>query len=561
MTTACNGLPAELPSLQQFQGSLQAVRRYVDEVRAAVRRRVDKDGTADAALLDEAQWQVHGLGWLVAYERALRATCEWAAAAHDAGQFGRFEQLVITIGFAEYLSQIASGIAMSQDEIVRPAHFDCTAEAAALMDAPAVRRIVGCALASDLRKELMGEISARGAAHSRGYDGLDQTLGLIRDQFRRYAEENIVPHAQQWHRDNALVPAAVIADLSGMGAFGVTVAEEYGGLGLGAVAMCVITEELSRGYIGVGSLGTRSEIACELIRIGGTEAQREKYLPRIASGEILPAAVFTEPNNGSDLANLQTRARPEGDSYRINGGKTWITHAARADLMTLLVRTGAPDSGYKGLSMFLAEKPRGNEADPFPAEGMNGTEIEVLGYRGMREYEISFDGFKVPAEQVLGQQEGNGFKQLMTTFELARIQTAARALGVAQNAFELAAEYAAGRIQFRKALIEFPRVYCKLAWMAVEIAMVRQLTLAAARVKESGRRCDVEAGTAKLLAARVAWSAADNGLQIHGGNGYALEYPISRVLCDARILNVFEGAAEIQAQIVGRSQLLEGDVG
>jgi (2S)-methylsuccinyl-CoA dehydrogenase len=348
----------------------------------------------------------------------------------------------------------------------------------------------------------------------------------------------------------------VIDGLAELGVFGLTIPEEFGGLGLGKVAMCVVSEELSRAYIGVGSLGTRSEIAAELILCGGTSAQKEKYLPLIASGAILPTAVFTEPNTGSDLAALRTRARRDGDVYLISGNKTWITHPVRADLMTLLARTDPNEPGYRGLSMFLAEKPRGSDEDPFPAAGMSGGEIEVLGYRGMKEYEIAFDGFAVPAENLLGERPGEGFKQLMQTFESARIQTAARAVGVAQSALDLALKYAQERQQFARALIDFPRVADKIVMMAVEIHIARQLTYFAAHAKDAGRRCDVEAGMAKLLAARVAWSAADNALQIHGGNGFALEYPISRVLCDARILNIFEGAAEIQAQVIGR-RLLE----
>ena len=404
----------------------------------------------------------------------------------------------------------------------------------------------------------LGAILAEGMPS--GGDSLgDETLEMIRDQVRRFAERAVAPHAQEWHRHDRLIPIEVIDELAGLGVFGMTLPEEHGGLGLGKMAMCVVSEELSRAYIGVGSLGTRSEIAGELIRLGGTAAQQQEWLPRIASGAVLPTAVFTEPNTGSDLASLQTRAVKDGDQYRIFGAKTWITHGARSDLMTLLARTGAPDNpsqgGYRGLSMFLAPKPRGSDADPFPAEGISGTEIAVLGYRGMKEYEIAFDGFAVPAEGLLGGVEGQGFKQLMATFESARVQTASRAVGVAQNALELGLGYALERNQFGRKLIAFPRVSHKLTMMVVETMVARQLTYFAAREKDSGRRCDIEAGMAKLLAARVAWANADNALQIHGGNGYALEYPISRVLCDARILNIFEGAAEIQAQVIARGLL------
>ena len=272
---------------------------------------------------------------------------------------------------------------------------------------------------------------------------------------------------------------------------------------------------------------------------------------------MLPTAVFTEPNTGSDLASLKTRAVKDGNVYKVTGQKTWITHPVRADVMTLLTRTNPNEAGYKGLSMFLAEKPRGSDADPFPAKGMTGGEIEVLGYRGMKEYDISFDSFEVPAENLLGGVEGQGFKQLMNTFEGARIQTAARAVGVAQCAMDLGLKYALDRHQFGQAIYNFPRVRNKIVMMAVETMIARQLTYFSARQKDQGRRCDLEAGMAKLLGARVAWANADNALQIHGGNGFALEYPISRVLCDARILNIFEGAAEIQAQVIAR-RLLEG---
>ncbi|MEL6753938.1 MAG: acyl-CoA dehydrogenase, partial [Pseudomonadota bacterium] len=295
--------------------------------------------------------------------------------------------------------------------------------------------------------------------------------------------------------------------------------------------------------------------------IGGTEAQKEKWLPGISSAEILPTAVFTEPNTGSDLGSLRTRAvkSDDGATYSVTGNKTWITHPVRADLMTLLARTDPDTNNFSGLSMLLAEKPRGDDDHPFPAEGMTGGEIEVLGYRGMKEYEIAFDEFKVDADNLLGGVEGQGFRHLMATFESARIQTAARAVGVAQNAFELGLQYALDRVQFGQPIFNFPRVANKLVMMAAELIGVRQLTYFSARQKDSGKRCDLEAGMAKLLGARVAWAAADNGVQIHGGNGFALEYPISRVLQDARILNIFEGAGEVQAMVITRRLLEESN--
>jgi (2S)-methylsuccinyl-CoA dehydrogenase len=388
-----------------------------------------------------------------------------------------------------------------------------------------------------------------------GASGLDDELEMIREQFRRYAIEKVEPFAHEWHLKDELIPMRVIEELAEMGVFGLTIPEEYGGFGLSKASMCVVSEELSRGYIGVGSLGTRSEIAAELILCGGTEDQKAKWLPRLANAETLPTAVFTEPNTGSDLGSMRTRAVKDGDNYKVTGNKTWITHAARTQIMTLLVRTDPGTTNYKGLSMFIAEKTPGTVDDPFPTDGMTGGEIEVLGYRGMKEYELAFDNFHVAGENLLGGVEGQGFKHLMETFESARIQTAARAIGVAQSALDVAMQYAQDRKQFGKSLIDFPRMSGKLAMMAVEIMIARQLTYFSAREKDEGRRCDLEAGMAKLLGARVAWAAADNGLQIHGGNGFALEYKISRILCDARILNIFEGAAEIQAQVIARRLL------
>jgi (2S)-methylsuccinyl-CoA dehydrogenase len=522
----------------------------------AVRNRVSEHGKLSADRLEAEQRAAHGLAWLATYVEAIKEMAAYAKRMREEGRFGQTEQLLTRIGLGEYLAQSFSAIPMNQGEIVRLADFglephDITPfrnEVVEALIASGNTRENRAALAAVIREAPEGAI---------GDPGLDQTFEAIRGEMRRFADAEVAPHAQGWHRANAYIPLEIIAGLSQMGVFGLTIPEAYGGMGLGKVAMCVVSEELSRGYIGVGSLGTRSEIAAELILVGGTEAQKQKYLPGIASGAILPTAVFTEPNTGSDLASLRTRATRDGDAYVVSGAKTWITHPVRADLMTLLVRTNPDQRGYRGLSMFLAEKPRGTDADPFPAEGMSGGEIEVLGYRGMKEYEIAFDGFRLPGEALLGGVEGQGFKQLMETFESARIQTAARAVGVAQCAFELGLRYAKERTQFGKTIIHFPRVADKLAMMAVEIHIARQIAYYAARAKDEGRRCDLEAGMAKLLAARVAWAAADNALQIHGGNGFALEYPISRVLCDARILNIFEGAAEIQAQVIAR-RLLEG---
>jgi (2S)-methylsuccinyl-CoA dehydrogenase len=532
---------------------LGAARDYAAQVRETIGLAVAPGGTPDAALIDRAQHQVHGFAWIAASLAALEASLDWAMRVNAAGAFGECEALCLRIGFGEYCAQIASGLPMSANEIVRPSAFGLDGAARAFASHPAVARLLAEGSTPDTRAALAALL----VVGVRPDEGLgDEALDLIRQQFRAFTADKITPFAHQWHLDDALIPEAVIAEMAALGVFGICIPEEHGGLGLGKLAMALVSEELSRGWICAGSLGTRSEIAGELIAQNGTPEQKAHFLPRIADGSCLPTAVFTEPDTGSDLAAVRTRAERQADgSWRVTGAKTWITHAARADLMTMLVRTNPAQPGYAGLSMLLAEKTRGTEAEPFPDAGIEGSEIAVLGYRGMKEYALGLDGFAVAADGLLGGQEGQGFKQLMQTFEGARIQTAARAIGVAWNAFDLALDYAQGRKQFGKPLTHFPRVADKLALMAVETVMARELTYFAARAKDRGARCDIEAGMAKLLAARVAWSAADNAVQIHGGNGYALEYPISRVLCDARILNIFEGAAEIQAQVIGRGLL------
>jgi (2S)-methylsuccinyl-CoA dehydrogenase len=523
---------------------------------AKVRERVVVEGQTVGRLVDREQRATHGLAWIATYVEALRQLASYAERMAGAGTLGEMEEHLVRIGIGEYLAQIIGGIPMSQSEVVRPNDLGLSLAEVAARTSPAVESLLATGNTAERRARL-GELMRASHHATVGICGLDETLESIRNEMRKFANSEVIGHAQGWHRTNSYIPLDVIAQMSELGVFGLTIPEEFGGMGLGKESMCVVSEELSRGYIGVGSLGTRSEIAAELILGSGTSEQKEKWLPGIASGEVLPTAVFTEPNTGSDLASIKTRAVREGDVYKIYGNKTWITHPVRADLMTLLVRTDPKESGHRGLSMLLAEKPRGDDANPFPVKGMTGTEIEVLGYRGMKEYEIAFDGFEVKAENLLGGIEGLGFKQLMQTFESARIQTAARAIGVAQAAMEQAMDYAQNRVQFGVPIVSFPRVADKIAMMAVEIMIARQLTYHAAREKDSGRRCDLEAGMAKLLAARVAWAAADNAVQVHGGNGFALEFPVSRILCDARILNIFEGAAEIQAQVIAR-RLLDG---
>ncbi len=555
---------------ENLDGVAAAVLVYIAAATQATRDCVMVEGQLDAQLAHRNQRALHGLAWIATTAEAILCTARWVQRlAADVGTGGPsdtgepphlahrpVENLLIGIGIGEYLQQLAGGIPMSQNEIFRPDELGLNDAVQALRRDPSVAWFLEHGNTVRARHALVEQLRA-GVSINESLT--DPDLDIVRDQFRRFSSERIAPHAHQWHLADELIPDSVIAEMAALGVFGICIAPEFGGLGMGKLAMCVVTEELSRAWIAAGSLGTRSEIAGELISLGGTAGQKAHWLPGIASGEVLPTAVFTEPDTGSDLGSLRTRATQALDgSWRVNGNKTWITHGSRSDLMTVLARTSATDKGYGGLSLLLAGKPRGTDSDPFPAPGMSGGEIKVLGYRGMKEYEIAFDDFSVLSDGLLGGVPGQGFKQLMQTFEGARVQTAARAVGVAWKAYDLGLKYASDRRQFGKSIIEFPRVSDKLALMLAETVMARELTYFAASKKDKGHRCDIEAGMAKLLAARVAWSNADASLQIHGGNGYALEFEISRVLCDARILNIFEGAAEIQAQVVGRGLLARG---
>ena len=547
--------------LATIRQAAQDAEGYFLDLRKSVAAVVAPGGKVDRKKIDEEQRATHGLAWVLTYVETLKETANWAERINAEGRFGEVEQLLTQILFGEYLYQLGGGLPMTQLEIVRPSDMTADASVIQKLGTPAIITLItrGNTPAARMAaaKHIRGFLDSQKATIE--YTGLEETFEQIRDQFRAFGKAVVEPYAHEWHLKDELIPDSVVKQMGEMGVFGLTIPEEFGGLGLGKTAMCVVSEELSRAYIGVGSLGTRSEIAAELLLVGGTRAQQEKYLPGIASGEILPTAVFTEPNTGSDLGSLRTRATKEGAKWKITGNKTWITHAARADLMTVLARSIPDTNNFSGLSMFLCEKPRGTDDTPFPANGMTGGEIEVLGYRGMKEYELGFDGFEVPAENLLGEVEGQGFKHLMATFEGARIQTAARAIGVAQNALELGLRYSLDRTQFGRQIFDFPRTSDKLVMMAAELIGVRQLTYFSARQKDEGKRCDLEAGLAKMLAARIAWAAADNALQVHGGNGFALEYPVSRVLCDARILNIFEGAGEIQAQVIARRLLEDGN--
>ena len=539
--------------INKCQKALITVDRYYDASLQQVRSSLLIDGKLSRDNLDLEQHSAHGLSWIAAYRATLKEMVNWAIELENSNSFTEIEKLMLEITFSEYCAQIKSGIPMSQLEYVRPQDMGLKNGLFTESGTEEFNDLILNGNSNKSRLTLAGLLKEGFSSKNFGNTGLDETTSIVQEQFRKFVEDDVIPHAHEWHLNDDLIPMSIIDKMAEMGVFGLTIPEEYGGLGMTRFVDCVVTEELARGYIGVGSLGTRGDIAAELLITGGTEEQKNRFLPKIASGEILPCAVLTEPHSGSDMGSFKTRAVANGTHYSITGNKTWVTHGARSDLMTLLARTNPDEKGYKGLSMFLAEKQRGDDNNMFPDDGISGGEIEVLGYRGMKEYEMAFDDFKVKKENLLGEEEGKGFKQMMETFEAARIQTAARALGVAQSAFETGMQYAIDRVTTNGgSLYDKPRNASKIVSMVTEIMAARQLTYYAAKEKDKGHRCDLEAGMAKMLAARVAWACADNSVQIHGGKGFALEYPISRILCDSRILNIFEGTAEIQADIVTR---------
>jgi len=364
---------------------------------------------------------------------------------------------------------------------------------------------------------------------------------------RRFVEREVMPVASKYEHANEY-PTHLVERMKELGLFGATIAPEWGGLGLDYSTYARIVEELCRGWMSLsGVLNTHLMFAYVLQRFG-TAAQQERWLPAMARGEHRAALCLTEPHAGSDTQQIRTTARRDGDHYVVNGSKMFITNARTATIYSLLTKTDpTANPPHKGMTLFAAERGPGITVS---------RDIDKIGYKGIETCEVSFEDYRVPVSNLIG-EEGRGLQMVLSGLEVGRINIAARAVGVAQAAMEEAIAYANERVQFGQKLVAFPRVADKIAMMAAEIMIARQISYYAAREKDKGRRCDLEAGMAKLLAARVAWAAADNAVQIHGGNGFALEYKISRILCDARILSIFEGAAEIQAQVIAR-RLLDG---
>jgi len=372
----------------------------------------------------------------------------------------------------------------------------------------------------------------------------------IRRSVRDFVEREVKPVANGLDRRNEEIPASILKKMAELGYFGIIFPAEDGGLGLDYIAMAIVTEELSRGWLSVGSVMTRNLITGTLITANGTPEQKKHFLPRIARGELMTAAAFTEPDVGSDTASIKTRAVRKGDGYLLKGSKMWCTFANRAHILTVMARTD-PDPGkrHKGLSLLLFEKQPG---DGFMPPQLTGEPIPTIGYHGMKSFGLSFDDAYAPAANLIGGVEGRGFYQLMATYESARIQTAARGVGVAQAAYECAVKYARERSQFGQPIGNFQVIRHKLAHMAVEIEAARQLAYFAASQKDTGKRCDFEAGMAKVFAAEMAERVTREAMQIHGGYGYSMEFDVQRYWRDARVLSIFEGTSEIQLEVIGR---------
>lgn len=538
-------------------------REVVDAAAARLAADSAADGKIDVGLMDREQVLAYDLatvsGMVTAAEEML---------VHVGAEAGELETL-LTVGFAgEVVAELGGRLAGREAAWAVPEraawHGDAFREALAIARSP------------QLREEL--------AARVRRQPGLprhlDEDLELARQTFGEFADQRVAPVAEDIHRYDHDIPEDLIGELAEMGCFGLSIPEAYGGFASdgdsdGAAAdgahsesdymsMVVVTEELSRGSLGAaGSLITRPEIIGRALAVGGTEEQKQRWLPAIASGELMCAVAVTEPDHGSDVAHLTLSATRDGDHYVLNGTKTWCTFAGRADLLLVLARTGSREDGHRGLSLFVVEKP------PYPGHAfthhgehggrLDARSIGTLGYRGMHSFEISFDDYRVPAENLVGGSGGEhkGFYYQMNAFANGRLQTAARALGVMQAAFTEAVSYAGQREVFNTPLVDYQLTQSKLAKMAYLIAACRAFTYRTAQLLAAGGAAttargdasdgQLEASMAKSLACLAAeWVTREAG-QIHGGYGYAEEYPVSRHFVDARVLSIFEGADEVLA--------------
>jgi (2S)-methylsuccinyl-CoA dehydrogenase len=509
-------------------------------------------GKLDSGAVDRHQlplYQLAGLSTRVAAGEQLLAHA--ASLDRRTGLAARLTCHLALLWTAETIRHILQQLLMRESEF--------GLSAAEIGELSAGSRWLGGRLAQDSYERIAAMIAETGGA---GLDGLTQEQQAIQAAFRRFAQERIAPLAERIHRYDELLPDEIIEELGQMGCFGMSIPARYGGFQDDShpdhTGMVIVSDELSRASFGTaGSLITRPELLSKALLKGGTEAQREKWLPLIASGALQVAVAVTEPDYGSDVANLTTVARPSGSGWRLNGTKMWCTYAGRAELLMVLARTD-PDAslGHRGLSLFMVEKPA-DYGRAFEHQGIAGRAIATLGYRGMHSFELVFEQCFVPGENLIGGEAGlgQGFYLQMHGFGGSRLQTAGRALGIMAAAFAEALKYSGQRHVFGRPLAAYPLTGYKLVQMAMYLQVCRQLTYHAAREVDLGGGA-IAASMAKLLTARAAEGIAREAQQLHGGMGYAEEFPISRHFVDARVLAIFEGAEEVLAlRVIARSLL------
>jgi (2S)-methylsuccinyl-CoA dehydrogenase len=532
-------------SLDQARTLVAACREVIDAATARLAADSATDGRIDVELMDREQ--------VLAYDLASLASQVTAAEEMLAyGEQGELEEL-LTVAFAgDVAAALGSRIAGREQAWANPTALEGVAEALQAARSP----------------ELLEEIADRVLAKPEVPRHLEGDLQMARETFSDYADAKVAPVAEHVHRNDEDIPDDIIAELAGMGVFGLSIPEQFGGFAQGEseddfMSMVVVTEELSRGSLGVaGSLITRPEILSKALVKGGTPEQQERWLPQIAAGELMCGVAVTEPDFGSDVAGLKVTAKRDGDFYVVNGVKTWCTFGGKANLLMLLARTGAPEDKHKGLSLFVVEKPS-YPGHSFTHEGEHGGRMEAraigtIGYRGMHSFEISFEDYKVPAENLVGGEDklGKGFYLQMDAFANGRLQTAARALGVMQAAFEAAVSYANERHVFGVPLGSYQLTKAKLARMAYLIAACRRFSYRSAQLLGAGQG-QLEASMVKSFSCLAAEWLTREAQQIHGGMGYAEEYAVSRYFVDARVLSIFEGADEVLALRVIIRRLLE----
>ena len=521
---------------QALDSARVAIDAAIPVIDRAARRLAEcsvSDGKISVAKLDEHQ--------ILAYELAHGAAAiEGSKVMLDYGQHGTVEAQIAVAYIADALWDL--GTRLQGRAAVWGSSLDDLAAAADFVEQFRSPEFLAA----------LGDVVAQAGT---GPNHLDEEFELVAETFRRFGEDKVRPHAEHVHRTNGDVPESILEALAEVGGFGLSVPEEFGGFATGGesdyMGMVVSTEELSRSSLGIGgSLITRPEILTRAVVAGGTQEQKEKWLPRVASGELLAGIMVTEPDFGSDVAGVKVAATAVDGGYVINGVKTWCTFAGRANLLLVLARTSTDRSlGHRGLSCFLVEKPQadGHHFEFTQATGgkLEGRAIDTIGYRGMHSYEVAFDNWFVPSENLIGEEAGlgKGFYLQMAGFENGRLQTAARAVGLMQAAFEAALSYSQNRNVFGQAVFDYQLSKAKLARMAVLIQAGRQFSYAVAKLMANGEGT-LEASMVKAYVCRAAEWVTREAMQLHGGMGYAEEFPVSRYFVDARVLSIFEGADE-----------------